>query len=1801
MPRIYCTYFDSNYLIKGLALIRSLVQHEVVDFKIFVIALDDVTHGFLANLRDPKIVSIKLSLIEEHDAKLLSAKSTRTMVEYYWTLTPAIILYLLKTYPEIEAVTYLDGDLFFFSSPQPIFDEFAAGSILIHEHRYSQSLAHLEPGNGRFNVGLLCFRNDNNGLSALEWWREQCIEWCYHRSEDGKMGDQMYLNDWPSRFPGTVVLRNIGAGVAPWNHERYHFRRGAGASILVDETPLVFYHFQSFTFVSPDVVLPAKHTDYPLTKTLLLLCFIPYLNALAAARQIVLRFFPEFTAGLFNKNALTSDHTALCRQELIPLLKNSGVVFKQEPVLLDAEWMCVVSSQLKDRDCPKHLPKLIQPNTAVTTEDDLLFQLAKLPICTEIQALYVIGAHLFQERELFDRIFPNLKAIYLFEPIPELFTKLELSLRSDSRIRVFPYAIADCNTTTTFHLTNNQASSSLMNLGTHKELFPHVHEVGDIPVVCRTIDSVITEYNLLQPDIFFIDVQGAEFRVLSSLTNSLRERVRIIYTEASTEAVYADARPLEDICSLLSPDFHFLGFAPLTNATPSHGNALFVNQRDVGSISAIAPCFDVECKVSAIVSTYSSEQFIRGCLEDLTSQTLYGKGQLEIIVVDSGSPQNEGAVVREFQQNHPNIKYIRTERETLYAAWNRGIREASGKYLTNANTDDRHRYDALETMSTWLDEHPDIDLVYGDCYVSTTPNETFDENAKTHIYRYPTFSPPDSLLHYQFGPQPMWRKQVHEKIGFFDGNFKAAGDYDFNIRFALKCKALHIPHPLGLYLEHGDALSFKDNTAVLENYRIKDKYRTPDCIEMLYRQAGFPADTNEEKANIYLDMGIKSLEFYPPWSLGKAEIDIDFARQCHQKAGTLLPVWPPQPDMRSSSLNATTHSLFNTFAGKFAAASRNVTGIRSDNLKNETKPNTRQIFPFSAQAHKYCVGKGLEIGGSAHNPFGLNTRNVDFCDSMDTIYKLEEVRLCGKAMPVDIVAFGDTIPLPDESQDFVVSSHVLEHFPNPIKALKEWYRLVKPGGIIFMIVPHKERTFDKVQPRTTLQHLVQDYYNDATEPHENPQGHDHCWITEDIVELVNWMTTHLGIRWRLVEVQDVDDKVGNGFTIVLKKDDALPLPAEDRPAASGLAPKSVLYVVHGFPPAAVGGVEVYTRNLAREMLSRGVRVTVLYPVVDPQKPLYSFATTNVEGLIAVSFNVQQGNFATSVVSPDIDAAFAGFLREHAFDVVHFHHVFENQALSMISVAQKAGLPVALTLHDFWFICPRAQLFIEETDSVCTGPETPAKCAICIRKIGRYHTVEQALVEEAVAFRLAYVRNLLKEVDLLLAPSRFVIDTFQRYGFGDGGIVLSPLGIVTPPTSNPKPSDTLRFGFLGTIHPVKNIMRLVAAFSATRGNASLHIYGGGEQFRVEALEDSINDPRIFYHGAYASEQLPEVLATIDALIVPSRIESYCLTVREAISAGLPVLASNVGGIPEIVSHGRNGILFDPMQIEELRGLLQSIIDAPRILQGLTATPSAVQTIQHDASSLLDRYRSMLGREDKAQCHGLELETSKPGRQPDDRFLKIAVFSLDYPEHACGYYRLYSPLKALSKSVSFGWGIRFQGNKAQLQPEVTLAADIIVIQRFFPCAETQGLIAQLLALNKPIIYEVDDYLTNIPDSNPNHAAGKPNAGYILDLVRRCTAVSVSTEELKRHFEQYNENIFILPNLLDDGLWQIPSPDSGGRPLVISYTGTITHAADIALLEDVLERISAAHPGEVSFTFMGCATERLLPAPRLYLHSV
>jgi glycosyltransferase involved in cell wall biosynthesis len=248
--------------------------------------------------------------------------------------------------------------------------------------------------------------------------------------------------------------------------------------------------------------------------------------------------------------------------------------------------------------------------------------------------------------------------------------------------------------------------------------------------------------------------------------------------------------------------------------------------------------------VSAIVSTYNSERFIQGCLEDLEAQTIAGR--LEIIVVDSGSPQNERAIVEEFQQRYGNIAYIRTaQREGVYAAWNRGIQAARGTYITNANTDDRHKRDAFERMAAILDERPDIALVYANAYITRTEGETFENHTPAGRWEWPDFDPLQLIYYCFMGPQPMWRRCVHPEYGYFDESFESAGDWEFWLRMAASERFLHLDEFLGLYLRSPASVEHRNRELTSqESVRVHQRYfHRADRLKSTWAVSG-PTVTN---------------------------------------------------------------------------------------------------------------------------------------------------------------------------------------------------------------------------------------------------------------------------------------------------------------------------------------------------------------------------------------------------------------------------------------------------------------------------------------------------------------------------------------------------------------------------------------------------------------------------------------------------------------------------------------------------------------------------------------------------------------------------------------------------------------------------------------------------------------------------------------------------------------------------------------------------------------------------------------------
>ncbi len=277
MENNFCTLFNYNYLSRGLALYESLVKTNEC-FSLFIFAFDEKTFTHLKN-KNLEFCEI-ISLQEFEDDELLKVKPGRTFAEYCWTCTPSVVKYTIEKF-ELDSCTYIDADIYFYSSPRNIFKELVNSSIGLTPHYYSKEFD-LAGISGKYCVQFVFFRNDTNGMKALQWWRGKCIDWCFSRIEKNRFGDQKYLDFFNQLFDGVHDIENPGSGIAPWNILNHGFSSENNQVYVSDKngekSPLVFYHFHKVNIGYKEKIIYLKKYFY--SSNALELIYKPYLKEL---------------------------------------------------------------------------------------------------------------------------------------------------------------------------------------------------------------------------------------------------------------------------------------------------------------------------------------------------------------------------------------------------------------------------------------------------------------------------------------------------------------------------------------------------------------------------------------------------------------------------------------------------------------------------------------------------------------------------------------------------------------------------------------------------------------------------------------------------------------------------------------------------------------------------------------------------------------------------------------------------------------------------------------------------------------------------------------------------------------------------------------------------------------------------------------------------------------------------------------------------------------------------------------------------------------------------------------------------------------------------------------------------------------------------------------------------------------------------------------------------------------------------------------------------------------------------------
>jgi glycosyltransferase involved in cell wall biosynthesis len=419
----------------------------------------------------------------------------------------------------------------------------------------------------------------------------------------------------------------------------------------------------------------------------------------------------------------------------------------------------------------------------------------------------------------------------------------------------------------------------------------------------------------------------------------------------------------------------------------------------------------------------------------------------------------------------------------------------------------------------------------------------------------------------------------------------------------------------------------------------------------------------------------------------------------------------------------------------------------------------------------------------------------------------------------------------------------------------------------------------------------------------------------------------------------------------------------------------ILHLIHQYPPDHAGGTELYAQSLARHQSVAGHQVSVVCPETATKGGPHPVIE---EGVRIYRLGGGRRSRATVFLSTFLSgrdvAAFRSILNREQPDIVHLQHLM-GVPLAFVDLLVERGIPYVITLHDYWYGCANAQLLTNYDSRVCSGPDARfINCGRCLLARGGLGMLDPAapLVAPLMARRYHLLQGIFRGADSVLASTVFVREAYAGMGFQADQVDILPLGIeVTDgqiasaqaerdrrPATGP-----FRIGYVGGISPQKGVHCLIEAVNGLPDGVELLVYGDMSAFPdyLSSLQRLATHGGVEFKGAVSRSSLWPVLGNLDVLVVPTLwYETYSLIVQESYAAGLPVIASRIGVMPEVVSDGVSGLLFPPGDAPALRQVLLDVMNHPDRLASLRAGLPPVTTMTSHTGKILALYGNITDR-------------------------------------------------------------------------------------------------------------------------------------------------------------------------------------------------------------------------------------------------
>lgn len=438
----------------------------------------------------------------------------------------------------------------------------------------------------------------------------------------------------------------------------------------------------------------------------------------------------------------------------------------------------------------------------------------------------------------------------------------------------------------------------------------------------------------------------------------------------------------------------------------------------------------------------------------------------------------------------------------------------------------------------------------------------------------------------------------------------------------------------------------------------------------------------------------------------------------------------------------------------------------------------------------------------------------------------------------------------------------------------------------------------------------------------------------------------------------------------------------------------VLFISHVWLPEGTAGVEVYSHTIARALQALGHEVRVICATQWGRGPRYwnGVVADEYEGVpierLALNWMRAPRPLDYLYRNPVTADYCRSVMREWQPDLVHVMSCYMLSA-SVIEAARSLGIPIVLHLHDYWFICARHTL-LRWDDTLCSKTATPAECQRCMLGSAKLYRWPRRALPEAATLHLinavgqvdavtrlpgargmvghlddrrAYLLQMVAECDAIVAPSEYLKRRHEQAGVPEGRIQVVRHGshIAPVPPLRRASSQALSIGYLGTLSPIKGVHVLIQAFRQLEaGRARLHIHGPlrDDAYVARLHTLTAGDPDVVFHGQFRREEVMAVLQTLDVLVVPSVwYENSPFVIREAYAAGVPVLVSRHGALPELVQDNVDGLHFAPDDVDDLAAQLRRLLDEPGLLPRLRRGIKPLRPLTSEVDDLLAIYHRL----------------------------------------------------------------------------------------------------------------------------------------------------------------------------------------------------------------------------------------------------